>query len=124
VTRVDLSPTARSYLIAAGVGTAVGLVLLAAPFVPWRIAGVAGVVLAAVTVLFVRSLIDPDFLRPDRDVAPWPEGEWLAVGAADRRKLQETAAPRERYRLRRPDGTSDDVAAADLLVSSRWAGVR
>lgn len=121
---IDLSPVTRSYLIAAGVGGAVGLVLLAAPFVPWRVAAVAGVALAAVTVPFVRSLIDPDFLRPERDVVPWSGKTWQQVGAEDARKLSETAPERVRYRLRRPDETSDDIPAADLLVASRRAGAR
>jgi hypothetical protein len=124
VTGLDLPPVVRSYLIGAAVGTAIGLVLIAAPFVPWRIAAGTGAVLAAVTAVFVRSLIDPDFLRPLRDVAPWTDQEWQAVRAADARQLRETAPERVRYRLRRPDETRDDIPAADLLVASRRAGVR
>lgn len=120
----DLSPATRSYLIAAGVGTAVGLVLFVAPFVPWRVALGTATVLAGVTAVFVRSLLDPDFLRPERDVAPWSGKTWQAVGAEDVRKLRETAPPRELLRLRRPDETRDDIPASDLLVASRRAGVR
>lgn len=124
MTRPDLSPVALSYLIGAAVGAAVGLVLLVAPFVPWRVAFAGGVAIGAVGVVFVRSLIDPDFLRPGRDTVPWAEQAWQAVGADDGRQLRETAPPRERLRLRRPDETRDDIPAADLLVASRRAGVR
>jgi hypothetical protein len=120
-----MSPVTRSYLIAVAVGGTIGVSLYAVPFVPWRVAVGTAFGLFVVTVLFVRSLIDPTFLDGSQHVAPHDPQEWRTILAPDGRCLQDLAPEGgERLRLRQPDETRDDIPAADLLVASRRAGVR
>lgn len=120
----DMSPVTRSYLTGAVVGASVGAALYVWPFVPLNVAAVAALGVGAVTVLFVRSLIDPDFLLPERDVVPWAGEDRRIVAAPDGRYLREMAPPRGRLRLRQSDGPSDSIPVRELLVASRRAGGR
>ncbi len=117
------SPVTTSYLIGSGVGVAIGGALTLAPFVPWQVGAATGVVLAVVTVVFVRSLIDPSFLLPGRHVAPWSETTWEALAAEDNRKFRELKSPGPVYRM--PiDVTGDEIPGVEFLVTSRRGGVR
>jgi hypothetical protein len=120
-----MSPVTRSYLIAVAVGVTIGVALYAVPFVPLRVATGAALMLFVATVVFVRALNDPTFFDGSQHIAPHDEQEWRTILAPDGRRLQDMAPKGgERLRLRQPDETRDDIPAADLLVTSRRAGVR
>lgn len=125
--REPLPLAVRANLIGLGTGLTVFTVLAAVPFVSWTVAGVAGVVIAVVGAVFIRSLIDPRFLAGLQHLSAWQDEDWADLAVEDNRGL-EALVPDDVAASRRSvafgDVTGDDMPAADLLVQARGAGAQ